>query len=96
MGTLGEYIAALREAKGWTQRELGRRAGFSQTTIHKIETGITAHPGIDVLMSLSTALQVSIINLVFAYQGKSPKLWDTMDVDAIKQRLHLAIDEVFE
>lgn len=36
---LGERIARLREEKGWTQKKLADRAGFSVTYLSEIESG---------------------------------------------------------
>lgn len=72
MTTLGEYIARKRVEKGLTQRDLAKRAGFSHGTLNKIENGLTSHPGIDVLMGISKALNVPITSLIAAYQGKDP------------------------
>jgi transcriptional regulator with XRE-family HTH domain len=36
---LGERIARLREQKGWTQKKLADRAGFSVTYLSEIESG---------------------------------------------------------
>jgi transcriptional regulator with XRE-family HTH domain len=41
MSKIGEKIRAAREAKGWSQEELANTAGVSQTTIDKIERGLT-------------------------------------------------------
>lgn len=35
----GEKVRAARRRRGWTQAELGRRAGLSQVTISKVERG---------------------------------------------------------
>lgn len=39
MSKIGKQIKAARDAKGWTQRELAKRADVSQGLITKIETG---------------------------------------------------------
>jgi transcriptional regulator with XRE-family HTH domain len=36
---LGKRIAGLREQRGWTQRELGDRAGLSVTFLSEVENG---------------------------------------------------------
>jgi len=39
--SIGECVRAAREAKGWSQARLARHIGFSQATLHKIETGLS-------------------------------------------------------
>jgi DNA-binding XRE family transcriptional regulator len=40
-GSLGEVLRALREAKGWTQAEAGRRIGVAGNTVSRWELGQT-------------------------------------------------------
>jgi transcriptional regulator with XRE-family HTH domain len=37
--TLGEEVARLRRARGWSRRELARRTGLSDTTLKYMESG---------------------------------------------------------
>jgi transcriptional regulator with XRE-family HTH domain len=39
--SLGEVLRALREAKGWTQAEAGRRIGVAGNTVSRWELGQT-------------------------------------------------------
>lgn len=39
----GDLIKSAREAKGWSQADLGRRVGISQPAVKKIEAGETRH-----------------------------------------------------
>ena len=71
--TLGDYIQTLRERKGLTTRELGRRAGLNYETIRKIETGYTKSPGLEAVIEISKALNVHPLNLILAYQGIDPE-----------------------
>lgn len=36
---LGEYLRNLRQAKGWSSRQLGRQVGCSHSFITRLETG---------------------------------------------------------
>jgi transcriptional regulator with XRE-family HTH domain len=51
-------VRELREALGWTQSELGRRAGVRQATISAIENEQTKGVDFDVLERLANALGV--------------------------------------
>lgn len=95
MTTLGDYIAKLREEKGWSQKELARRAGRSQTTIHKIETGLTLHPGIDILVDIAKALNISVHLLVLAYEGQISKNWRDLQLQALKEDVIQNMESVF-
>jgi transcriptional regulator with XRE-family HTH domain len=45
-GSLGEILRAVREAKGWTQAEAGRRIGVAGNTISRWELGQLKPTGI--------------------------------------------------
>lgn len=72
MTTLGDYISRLRVEKNISQRDLAKRAGFTQGTLQKIESGSTLHPGLDVITGVAKALNISPVKLLMAYQGKDP------------------------
>ena len=93
---LGEYLAEQREKKGWSQKELADKANCSQTTVHRIESGQTAHPGIDVIVALAKALKISPYSMVLAYLGKDPDFKEAVDSESLKNLLHIAIDRVVD
>ena len=45
-GSLGEVLRAMREAKGWTQAEAGKRIGVAGNTISRWELGQLTPTGI--------------------------------------------------
>lgn len=55
----GRRVAQYREAKGWSQGELGRQAGLSQAAVSHVEAG-TRTPSIETARLLATALGVSV------------------------------------
>jgi transcriptional regulator with XRE-family HTH domain len=57
---LGELIAIARECKGWTLRELERRAGVSNAVLSQIETGKVKDPGFATVVRVCDALGISI------------------------------------
>lgn len=77
MADLGTFVAVLREKKGWTQRELARRARFSATTIQKIESG-DRDPNIATLVAIAEALKVSEQSLIDVWKGKEPDSADEL------------------
>ena len=70
--SLGDRIARLRRAKGWNQRELGRRTGMKATQISKYERGIYV-PRADALPRLSAALGVSADYLLTGRPFREPQ-----------------------
>lgn len=61
---VGAAVTRLREARGWSQMELQRRADVPQATIYKIEAGVTKSPGVDVVRKLARAFGVSPLALI--------------------------------
>jgi transcriptional regulator with XRE-family HTH domain len=51
-------VRELREAKGWSQAELARRAGVRQATLSAIENELTTSVDFAVLDRLAKALEV--------------------------------------
>jgi transcriptional regulator with XRE-family HTH domain len=58
--TLGVKLKALREGRGWSQRELSRRAGVRQTLLSELETGKKTDTTGANLRHLAEALHVSV------------------------------------
>lgn len=54
--TLGDAIRQARERLGWSQSELARQSGVSQSHISLLEAGNREVPGADVLYKLAVAL----------------------------------------
>ena len=60
-GQLGPLLKALRQARGWSQTELGRQVGLSQERISAIERHperVTVGQLLTVLMALQAQLRV--------------------------------------
>ena len=61
--TIGKRIAALREKRGWTARQLARKSDLADDSVLRIEDG-TANPTIKTLEKNAEALGVSVGDLV--------------------------------
>ena len=57
MTPLSIRIQELREVKGWSQAELARRSGVSQSTISRLEAGTTPSIDLNNLENLAKALR---------------------------------------
>jgi ribosome-binding protein aMBF1 (putative translation factor) len=57
---LGATVRRLREVKGWSQTELARQAGMTQSAVARFEAGGTI-PTIPVLQRLAHALEADLI-----------------------------------
>lgn len=68
---MGPRLRALREAKGWSQEELARRAGgLSSGTIRNIEK-YGALPGTATALKLAEALGVSLDELLLGEKASA-------------------------
>ncbi|MGN2635409.1 helix-turn-helix domain-containing protein [Nocardia takedensis] len=56
---LGEQVRRVREARGWTQSELAKRAGMKQNAISRFEAG-DGVPTIQTLDRIAGALNVQL------------------------------------
>ena len=59
---LGQRIAELRQAKGWSQRMLADHAGIEQAHLARLETG-QVEAGVLILEKIAEALEVDIARL---------------------------------
>ena len=56
MTPLTVHLRPQRLDRGWTQEELARRSGVDQSTISRIENGLTRGVGLGILERLADAL----------------------------------------
>lgn len=59
---IGKTIRNLRKSKGFTQEQLGEKAGISYKFIGEVERG-TVNPSLDSLIAISQALDVNVKEL---------------------------------
>jgi len=71
--TIGSRLRALRRAKGWTQRELARRAGVGQPMIADLESGKRDDILAGNLRRLADALVVSVDQLLGRVSDPRPR-----------------------
>ena len=64
-----ENLKTIRESRGYSKSELARKSGVNKRTIEYIEYGKTLHPRLDILLKLSTTLEVNVIDLIQTKEG---------------------------
>ena len=74
VGPIGRNVQRLREERVWSQSELARRSGVSQTYISRLEIGERQDGMSGVIRALATALEVSVEELESADDG-----WEEID-----------------
>ena len=68
--SLGEYIAAKRKEKGWSQRDLATASNISNAEISRLESGKRKEPSPSVLKEIAKALGVPFEELLQALMDK--------------------------
>lgn len=66
---IGPRIVEIRNQRGWSQRELGRRVRVRPARLSRLERGFKA-PKLDELIRIARALDVGLDHLVF---GEAPR-----------------------
>ena len=57
---IGERVAELRRGRGWEQDDLAAKAGVSQSTVSRVETGARRAPSSETMRRLARALGVPV------------------------------------
>lgn len=71
METLGDRIRLLRQAKGWTQDQLGTRIGVSKVAVSQWETGSTSNIKLKTFLQLCEELGTTPHYLIFGPERSS-------------------------
>ena len=75
-GSIGELIGDLRHNKGWTQKELAERASVTESTLSRIESGITKQVDAIALGKIAKELGTSTDYLLGLTPIRTPKYID--------------------
>lgn len=81
---VGLAIRALRRRRGWTQTEVGRRAGCTASLISRIERGLARQVAVERLERVAGALGARLMIRV---------LWQGEELDRLMDRDHAGIVE---
>jgi transcriptional regulator with XRE-family HTH domain len=99
MSEIGKRIHELREAHGFSQSEVARRAGITPSTIHFIESGRTKEPSASTVAAIARAIGVGVEE-VFEEPtvplGEGLPAWAlTSDMETFNQRVsQLSVDRL--
>ncbi|OQO89627.1 transcriptional regulator [Saccharomonospora piscinae] len=77
---MGHLIRQARQAKGWTQSELGSRIGYNKTRVSRAETGTQPIRDVTVLRRLADVLGVP--PSMFGLADRAPTLASDLDMSA--------------
>ena len=82
---LARRVRALREAHGWSQRDLGKRAGVAQKTISNMENvdAIRKAPKLDIVEKVARALGCDLWKLLMPDQDE-----DEQELLSVYRRMH--------
>ncbi len=69
--SIGENIRAKRESLGMSRSELVDRSGVSSAQLSRIERDEQKNPNLETLVSIATALNASLDEIVFGDEGTS-------------------------
>lgn len=72
-GSIDELIGDLRRNKGWSQKELAKRAGVTESTLSRIESGITKQVDAVALGKIAKVLDTSTDYLLGLTPIRTPK-----------------------
>ena len=94
--TIGEHIMIIRKQKGLSQGQLGKKIGTSGDIIGRYERGVIS-PSIDVIIKISSILEVSIDFLVgktnLKLDDKTIRISSIIDLSEVKNKEKLLIEQ---
>ncbi|MEV4419898.1 XRE family transcriptional regulator [Patulibacter sp. NPDC049589] len=82
VSTLARAVRSARDARGWTQDELSRRAGVSKGALVAVEHG-TTNPNLSTLCRLSDALGLPVSSLLDTPAGDVVEVVDVATLPAL-------------
>jgi transcriptional regulator with XRE-family HTH domain len=79
---IGQRIVEIRNRRGWSQRELARRAGLLPSRLSKLERALRQMK-LDELVRLALALEAGLDELVFGEPPRSRMLHLVRELEAL-------------
>ena len=95
-GSIGELIGDLRRNKDWTQKELAARAGVTESTLSRIESGITKQIDATALGKIALALDTSTDYLLGLSKIRTPKHIDIIKLGLSEEAARQLLSPAFK
>lgn len=83
--TFAKRVLELRVARKWNQIQLAKRAGVSQSTVSRAESGQSAAADLDTIAKLAEAFGVSPWQLLSEDEVRTLSSADAAILDAVKK-----------
>ena len=88
---IGDHIRRLRESKGWTQQELGKRLGKKTSTISAYETNAKL-PSAECLIEMAELFGISLDTLIY---GENAELLSVRSLSQEQKRAGICTGRIF-
>jgi len=72
MLTIGSYIKTRRIEKGWTRKELSKKAKVSEIEIFRVENNKRKSINLQIINKLVKALDISLVNMLIETRFSNP------------------------
>lgn len=86
----GEFIAALRKEKGWTQAELAEKLSVTDKAVSRWERGL-GFPDINTLKPLADVLEVSVLEMMQSEREPKEEIAANKALEALDNVMSLAV-----
>ncbi|QEY15144.1 XRE family transcriptional regulator [Cellvibrio sp. KY-GH-1] len=91
---LSENLKRIRAERGISQDDLAERSGVSKGQISKLEIGIQKNPVLETVVALSSALGVSMEELVFGTEGPNGMKYMLNAIETLPEGKQATIKEL--
>lgn len=91
---LSENLKRIRAERGISQDELAERSGVSKGQISKLEVGIQKNPVLETVVAISSALGVSIEELVFGTEGPNGMKYMLNAIETLPEQKQATVKEL--
>lgn len=91
---LSENLKRIRAERGISQDELAERSGVSKGQISKLEIGMQKNPVLETVVALSSALGVSIEELVFGTEGPNGMKYMLSAIETLPEAKQATVKEL--
>lgn len=91
---LSDNLKRIREERGISQEELAERCGMSKSQLSKLETGSQKNPHLETVVTISSALGVSMEELVFGTEGPNGMKYMLAAIESLSKDKQKTVKEL--